>query len=603
MNAIEANASRVEFGIEWQAVEKLKTYRRTIIDNGIGMDAQELESFFLSYGVGSDNTSGLHTNFGIGGKVSTIPWNPNGVVIISYKNRVPSMIWIHEEDETFCPFPFHLEGETKVVINPVEDIDWDEWHDYLDVNWGQVAPKWIKEHGTMIVLLGSKDHVHTVKGDPKNSREKSIKGLSKYLNTRFWDLSDFEVKVAELNHENKNEWPRNSEEQKGKINNRKIEGAKYYLNYNFKNKEKAKKGFLDAKGSISLFDGKLEVEWFLWNGERPEISDSAQKNGFIGIRLKDELFEVNNNIRRFRHFGIYNNEVKEKVTIILKPILKGDSKDDPIWGVHQSNDRNLLYFSSSEEKSVPIPYAEWGEGFSEKLPPEILNAIEAIKHDMSGTLDDSFKDRLPKLFAGRWRSSVAVNTSYNDSEGKISELIRGGKGEMRECIEKHSTDEINKPRTIAPRPTPKDLDENYSNSDKPKQKKVNQGFPKFDFLPKEDFQNEWHMGMWAPNKNPPTVYINKDSEVLKDAVRYHQDRNKPELAEQVSEIVHQVFGEIAVSKMAHLQELSKSNKLPTEQLNESYRSEEAITTALMGIFAEEFAIEARLKKILGAKKK
>lgn len=36
-NAIEANASKVEFGIEWNAVEKFGLYRRTIVDNGLGM--------------------------------------------------------------------------------------------------------------------------------------------------------------------------------------------------------------------------------------------------------------------------------------------------------------------------------------------------------------------------------------------------------------------------------------------------------------------------------------------------------------------------------------------------------------------------------------
>lgn len=68
---------------------------------------------------------------------------------------------------------------------------------------------------------------------------------------------------------------------------------------------------------------------------------------------------------------------------------------------------------------------------------------------------------------------------------------------------------------------------------------------------------------------------------------------------KIRKIVTDVFGEIAVAKMAHLQELSKHGKITTEELDEEYRSETAITTALMGIFAEEFAIEARIKQKLG----
>ena len=35
-NAVEANATKIEFGIEWQAVEQLGIYRRVVADNGCG---------------------------------------------------------------------------------------------------------------------------------------------------------------------------------------------------------------------------------------------------------------------------------------------------------------------------------------------------------------------------------------------------------------------------------------------------------------------------------------------------------------------------------------------------------------------------------------
>ena len=54
-NSLEAGATKVEFGIEWQAVKKFGIYRRTVIDNGSGMNRDELKTFGPSgFSVGRD---------------------------------------------------------------------------------------------------------------------------------------------------------------------------------------------------------------------------------------------------------------------------------------------------------------------------------------------------------------------------------------------------------------------------------------------------------------------------------------------------------------------------------------------------------------------
>jgi DNA topoisomerase VI subunit B len=93
-NSLEAEAARIEFGIEWQAVEKKGIYRRIIIDNGSGMDRDELLRFFSTLGEGARRIGGIHDNFGVGAKIASLPWNPEGVVVISYKKGHASMIWI-----------------------------------------------------------------------------------------------------------------------------------------------------------------------------------------------------------------------------------------------------------------------------------------------------------------------------------------------------------------------------------------------------------------------------------------------------------------------------------------------------------------------------
>jgi hypothetical protein len=67
----------------------------------------------------------------------------------------------------------------------------------------------------------------------------------------------------------------------------------------------------------------------------------------------------------------------------------------------------------------------------------------------------------------------------------------------------------------------------------------------------------------------------------------------------VQKTVFEVFGEIAACKVAHSQKLSRN--VPREMLDKLYRSEEALTLALMGLMAEEAVIAQRLGK-LGRKK-
>src|ERR1700722_7441690 len=98
-NSLEAGATKVEFGIEWQAVEKEGVYRRTIPDNGQGMTRDELLLFFSTLGEGAKRIGGVHDNFGVGAKIASLPWNPEGMVVISYAACKPAMIYIQLDDD------------------------------------------------------------------------------------------------------------------------------------------------------------------------------------------------------------------------------------------------------------------------------------------------------------------------------------------------------------------------------------------------------------------------------------------------------------------------------------------------------------------------
>jgi len=323
INSIEADAGWIEFGIEWQGVSKHGHYRRMISDDGCGMSKIELPNYFKALGAGSKKIGGIHDHFGVGAKVASLPWNPNGVVVISYKNSQASMIWmkLDEDSQDYELHEFETDGDLQTVIDPTQ-VDWPK----NDVDWGLIKPDRIKEHGTVVILLGSSSAPDTVIGNP-DSDETEIKGLSSYLNTRFWNL-DLEVTVVELRSEKKAQWPEYEKEKDDskRPNNRKIRGAKHFVA-----DVKHTDGRLKKSDVEFLDDQRVLAEWYLWEGDRPAIHSYAKKQGYVALRYKNELYDLSTKPAVFRHFGIIEREVQNQVTIILEPELYTPGASN--WGI------------------------------------------------------------------------------------------------------------------------------------------------------------------------------------------------------------------------------------------------------------------------------
>jgi hypothetical protein len=263
-NSLEAKATQIEFGIEWQAVEKFGVYRRTIADNGCGMDREELLKFFSTLGLGAKKIGGVHDHFGVGAKIASLPWNPEGLVVISYKAGRAAMIWMVQDDDSgdYELVEFKTEGGSQCVVEPPAQLE--------GIDWSAIRPNWIEDHGTVIVLLGSNEYPDTILGNP-HAGEKEIKGLSVYLNTRFWDLGKVDLKVVELRSEKKAQWPTGPSDRDDarRPNNRQIMGARHYLDM------KSPKGRLGASDVIALDGERVLAEWYLWDGERPAVDSYA----------------------------------------------------------------------------------------------------------------------------------------------------------------------------------------------------------------------------------------------------------------------------------------------------------------------------------------
>ncbi|MEW6250351.1 MAG: ATP-binding protein [Planctomycetota bacterium] len=581
-NALEAGATRVEFGIEWQAVGQQGVYRRTIADDGCGMSRDELLRFFSTLGEGAKPIGGIHDNFGVGAKVASLPWNPEGVVVMSRKADRAAMIWILLDPDSgdYELAEFDLQGNKSCAIDPstagiIDGID-----------WSRIEPDWIREHGTVVVLLGSEEYPDTVLGNP-HAGETSIKGLSVYLNSRFWDLSRVDVRVVELRSERKSQWPQAQDDRDDarRPNNRQICGARYYLT-----EVAATKGGLRDQGTVLLDTERVMLDWYLWQGERPAVDSYARKTGYIAVRYRDELFQLTIHKAHFRWFGIIEGKVQQNLTLVLEPPLYEAS--DGRWGIHPDQSRNRLIFTGNGEKGIELPLADWGAEFAQNLPAPILEAIRQARGDLAGSIEDEdYRRRLQDKFGKRWTFKVLVKANVGeprvqdgtktDDNVDVYETLERERGEggvrrrrrktvkvIRQLVDKGAGE------SAVERDTPVDV-------------------PRFRLEHADSFEKPWHIALWAPNDPVgPTVLINVDSPILQEIVEYHQQQYADVFAEDVARTVRQVFGEIAACKIAHSQKLRK--RVAAEELDREYRSEQSLTIALMGLMAEESVIAQRL---------
>ncbi len=594
-NSIEAGATRVEFGVEWQAVESLGVYRRTIADNGGGMDGDQIVEFFNTFGGGGKPIGGLHENFGVGAKTSLLPWNTYGMVIISWVADEPSMIWARQDPET---------GEYGLRLLEVEDpetgeISLDEVYepfadDEHGCNWAAVRPDWMGDHGTVIVLLGNSPTDDTVQGDPTRL-EGDIKGISAYLNRRFWTFPvDMRVVVDEFRTQDRSQWPRSETEAGGsqpavgpdrRTNARRILGAHHFIEYpvSFKG------GKLAASDAVTLSDGTV-VDWYLWEGDRPAVQSYAAISGYIAALYEGELYDVTAHHSTYRSFGISEQSIRSRLWLVIRPPLAGDESKH---GVYPRTDRNSLLLRGGPNAGGPLPVNDWANEFAVAMPDRLIEEIKKARIGDGGTISDGiWRQRLTERFGSRWRI-VKLRAKA------------GGK----QTVE--ATQAGTRPRSIKRRKRAHAGPSGGPGVTSGTQGKLNTG-SLAGTLPADQVKvggaipwwrevrgDELGAGMlaaWQPNdpiyRETGAVLINGDHPVLTEQVEHWQALFADVHAEDIRKEVIAAYGEIAVSKVAHSEQLK--GLLPSKVVDTDLRSEAALTTALLGLIAEDSLIAPRV---------
>ena len=75
------------------------------------MDEADLDAFMLTYGGGGKPIGTELENYGIGAKVTLLPWNPAGLLVISYKEGNGYAMQLRGEDRDYGANPWEAEDE------------------------------------------------------------------------------------------------------------------------------------------------------------------------------------------------------------------------------------------------------------------------------------------------------------------------------------------------------------------------------------------------------------------------------------------------------------------------------------------------------------
>jgi hypothetical protein len=584
INSQEAGATRVHFGIEWKGVEATGAYRRIIADDGMGILPTDHARFFNTFGSGSKPIGGVHENYGIGFKTSVLPWNRLGVAILSIRDGVESMSRIcfnEKADEYGMLAQVSEEGELLTVWTPGPDSE-------FKLNWAEVIPNWVREagHGTAIVLLGNQLSQDTIVGDPSRPAEANVDAIVNYINARFWQLSHIQVAVDVVMSVEKERWPEALAPKSGGGRSASWGTLRPVGMYRATVDRETKDSQLAHKGTVKIQNDQVQIDWYLRAGA-PLPSTRAQSKGFVASLYRNELYGLQDHAATMRSFGL--GAIRDQAFIVIRaPEYSGTG-----FGIYPDTSRTGLKIAGPDG-GRDLPMSEWAQEFSSKLPKEIIDAIKASFANVNGKVtDNSWKERLQERFGQQWRiPKMIVKTSGAMTTTPVQAV---GSSKTSNPLKRI----VNKILHEGPTPngSPKLGAEDPSGAPAT-EKSVAGGLPDYAVVGEDDIGEN---GRWAlaayqtPSAAEPAgkVLINRDHRVLKQHVAEICAKYPEHLGSVIEEELHRVYGEIAVAHVAHSEQMKKL--LPAATVDKDFRSESALTMALLGLWQIEAVALPRLQ--------
>ena len=357
VNALEAQARRIVWDYDWQLMAGAGLAKRCIVDDGVGMSGAELERY-----IGELASSGKQlartANLGVGAKIACALPNPAG---IRYRS------WTRPSSGVEAVFGRHHGDWGLRTDQDGEGCERASWA--LD---GQELPSLVAGagHGTQITLWGRGEREDTFQA-PKALVENRSRWLLRYLNRRFFELSDVSLEVRVGARFDADGTPN------GEL--ARVRGHRAHLDRR-----------AEASGSLRLRrrDGSpsdARVRWWILDddtkGRRLE-ADEWVSSGHVGSLWQGELYTLDEPTRggytALQNFGVRHGY--ERVVLIVEPL-----------GQVESNlARTRLLLGEAEP-----PWSRWQDEFARQMPEEIRELMRALaRRGAKGDLRESVAQRV-----------------------------------------------------------------------------------------------------------------------------------------------------------------------------------------------------------------
>jgi hypothetical protein len=609
-NGIEANASTIRFGVEWEGVRATGTYRLQYADDGHGMTRDELRDYMVTLGRGGKVVGGPHDNYALGSRMTLLPWNPEGVVVISMTGGDSYMVKMMFD-------PGAAEGEGEYVL---EEVAWEQdgvpglatvYPPYNDpevgFDWSDTIPDFLKKagHGTTFTLLGKNISDHTIDGDRERMERHRYLGR-KYFNTRFWTIPDgLTLQVIEMPEEQA-DWPTSPAD--GHTQNRTVRGAKSLIEYTKSSGEQ----FIASSGEVPLSDG-TSVHWWLRTEPKVDTGGLGATSGYIAVLYRGELYGVANADQEdgdtrigaavYRQFGIGSDVIRRKLFLIIEPPEYDEITGSP--GVAPSTGRADLYWMGAGASPRSVKPSDWSEEFGRKLPKEILDAIDA-EYESRDTNDDR-EERLKRVmdrFSKRWKATRArVQNEDPDTTTTPTGPGTAPRAPIDSPTPARRTTRTKKRVVVRGRSGDPTIGQAGIGTTPAKTTNVSAGVPNCRWVSAADINDQGMMAAWQkPSAKDPNgcIDLDKDHPVIRTQVEHWQRQYPPAVAKDVEKKVMDAYEEVAVAKVSHMHALTGS--VISEEQRDSMLLNPALTTSLLGLISEDALITPRLGA-LGTKRR
>jgi hypothetical protein len=372
-NALEAGATNIQ-------VRPVEAFSRqedgstkqlallSVQDNGPGMSGDDLRRFFMKLGESHNpNVGDPHANFGIGGKISTLPWNPAGVVLVSKTESDCSMVWLYF-DKAAQRYGLRRwrsdEDDLIDVVYPYDATGADE-DDKVRVNWTKLIPG-NEKTGTAVVLLGDGTWSTAI---PREFNET-------YYTTEtigVWCPPSGGGNMFPLRYtsQGRTSWRR-----------RPVGSTRSVLD------EAIESGVIEHEATSSIINWYIQDENWLESSSTKAKSNHnrlGRSRSFIAIKYNGELYHYRDDHGRW---GIFDKATARRVNIIIE------------------SDQLIPDTSRSRLKPVngaDLPYSEWATHFAENMPKPLIELLEESVSASSSTIDSEIAGRLAHEFGHRFK--------------------------------------------------------------------------------------------------------------------------------------------------------------------------------------------------------